>query len=204
MAEFLDVYDANRNLVGTADRVVVHAFGLWHKTIHCWIAWNGKIVFQRRSKSRDSNPGKLYTTASGHVLAGETPEQAFAREVMQEIGVTPKNPKWLDEGVWVADVKKTDGSILEDRVFWNWFLAEWDGKLEDFKFQDGEVDSVVAIDLDEFIKWSRKPAGEIDGIEWDGKNLAKAKLTRNDFVQNEGETIHGKFGVVAEKIKEVI
>ena len=201
MAEFLDVYDANRNLIGAADRKVVHMFGLWHRTIHCWIVWNGKMVFQRRSRNLDNNPGKLYSTASGHVLAGETLEAAFGREIVQEIGVQPKNPKPLAEGVWVGDIKKLDGTFLFDRVFYSMYYAIHGEKLEDIKFSDGEVDSVVAIDLDEFIKFARAPKGEIGGIEWNGKELINVKLTHDDFLLNPSETIFSKYGQTAEKIK---
>mgnify|MGYP003701551695 CR=1 FL=1 len=91
MTEFLDVYDANKNHLGTADRNVVHAYGLWHKTVNCWMIIDGEngqeLVFQRRSRSRAENGGKLYTTASGHVSAGESLETAFASEVSQETGI---------------------------------------------------------------------------------------------------------------------
>jgi len=199
--EYLDVYDANGKLIGPADRKVVHACGLWHKTVHCWIVWDGKMVFQRRSRKLDNNPGKLYSTASGHITAGETVEQAFAREIHQEIGIHPKNPIFLEEHPWVADMKKTDGSLFIDRVFSNIFWAKHDGRLEDLKFDDGEVDSVVAIDLDEFEKWSRKPVGEISGIEWDGEKTFEVKIAANDFVINEGENIYYKYGKKVDMIR---
>jgi len=200
MAEFLDVYDANGKFIGSADRNVVHAFALWHKTVHCWIVWDGKMVFQRRSARLDTNPNKLYTTASGHISAGETIEQAFAREIEQEIGIVPQNPKFLEEFFFIKDIKKKDCSIFADRVFTNIFWAQHNGILEDFKFSDDEVDSVVAIDLNDFIKWSRKPEMEIKGIEWNGKNISKAKISSGDFVVNACETIYSKYGRVAEMI----
>ena len=199
--EFLDVYDANGKLIGPADRKVVHACALWHKTIHCWIVWDGKMVFQRRSRKLDNNPGRLYTTASGHISAGETVEQAFQREIHQEIGVSPSNPRFLEEHPWVKDMKKTDGSIIYDRVFANIFWARHNGALEDFKFADGEVDSIVAVDLGGFEKWSQKPEGEISGIEWDGEKISEVKLTADDFLINEGETIYYKYGKKAEMIR---
>lgn len=39
------------------------------------------MVFQRRA---DRN-NQLYTTASGHIAAGETPEDTLSREIMEEI-----------------------------------------------------------------------------------------------------------------------
>ena len=199
--EYLDVYDANGKLIGPADRNVVHAYGLWHKTMNCWIVWNNKMVFQRRGMKRAENPGRLYTTATGHIESGESVEEAFARELKQEVGIVPENPRFLGEGAWVADIKKTDGTMYIDRAFSNLFWAEYCGGLEDFKFSDGEVDAVVAIDIDDFLKWSRKAEGEIAGIEWDGKDVRDVKLNANDFLVNIGETIYGKYGRKAEEIK---
>ena len=201
MTELLDVYDANGKLIGPADRNVVHAYGLWHKTIHCWIVWNSKLVFQRRSRQDKTNPGRLYTTASGHVAAGETIEAAFVREIAQEIEIRPENPDFLDEFLWIKDMKRLDGSVFADRVFANIFWAEHKGALEDFRFSDGEVDSVVAVDLEDFIKWASNPAGKIAGLEWDGKKVSSVSLSADDFLLNAGETIRRKFGIIAEMIK---
>ncbi len=199
MIEFLDVYDANRRIIGTADRNVVHTFGLWHKTVHCWIVINGNIVFQRRAKTKD-NGGKLYTTASGHVFAGETIEQAFVREVSQEIGLSITNPKKLYEGVWIGDFKKSDGSMFVDRVFCNVFFANYDGKLQDFKFNDGEVESIVSIDLKDFINFSHNPIDSIKSKEFNGQTISEISITAKDFVLIGDETVYDKFGKIAEQI----
>ena len=87
MTEYLDYYDSNMNFIGTETRETVHKKGLWHKTIHCWLYDDyGNIFFQIRA---DTN--KLYTTASGHVISGETIRNAFNREVKEEIGLEIKN-----------------------------------------------------------------------------------------------------------------
>ena len=201
MQEMLDVYDVNKKFIGAAERNVVHAYGLWHKTVVCWLVWDNKLVFQRRSKNLDNNPNKLYTTASGHVSADETVAEAFIREIEQEIGIAPKNPIFLREQMWGADIKKSDGSIMVDRVFSNIYCAIHNGGIEDFKFSDGEVDSVVAIDLSDFLVWSENANGEISGLEWNGSDVIKTSLSANDFLINPGETISAKFGFHANMIK---
>ncbi|MCL1891741.1 MAG: NUDIX domain-containing protein [Alphaproteobacteria bacterium] len=205
MTEMLDVYDANRKLLGTADRNVVHATGLWHKTVHCWLVWQGKMLFQRRARALDNNPGKLYTTASGHVSAGESLEDAFRREVAQEIGLKPDSekasaPHHLHETVWIADITKTDGKLFCDRVFANVYYAVYSGELSDFKFTDGEVDGIVAIDLEKFIEFSHSPRGQISALEFDGAQIREITLGENEFVINAGEDIYNKYGQKAEQI----
>ena len=201
MAEMLDVYDANLRFVGTADRTVVHTFGLWHKTIHCWLVWNGKMVFQRRAAHNDGNDGKLYTTASGHISAGETIEESFGREIKQEIGILINGAKKLYEGIWMGDFKKPDGSTFVDRVFPNVFYAEYEGEITDLKFDDGEVAGVVAINLEDFIEFAKYPGDEIYGLEFDGESVKEVKIKHSDFTLIADETVYDKFGTIAEKIK---
>ena len=85
--EYVEYFNRNGELLGTASKSDVHKKGLWHKTIHCWLYDDyGNIFFQIRA---DTN--KLYTTASGHVISGETIRNAFNREVKEEIGLEIKN-----------------------------------------------------------------------------------------------------------------
>ena len=77
--ENLDYYDEYGKFLGTENRDYVHEKGLWHKTVHCWLYDKaGNVYFQIRA---DSN--KLYTSASGHILAGESIKQAFSREIFE-------------------------------------------------------------------------------------------------------------------------
>jgi ADP-ribose pyrophosphatase YjhB (NUDIX family) len=209
MTEMLDVYNANRERVGVAERSVVHAFGLWHKTVHCWIVIRGgdgraKMVFQRRVSKSGVHKADLYTTVSGHVDAGASLEVSFKREIAEEIGLEcgkQIQPKWMYETIWIADMKRKDGSAFIDRVFCNVYYAEYGGALSDFKFTDGEVASVAAIDLADFIAFSKDPAGKtIAASEYDGTATRDVVLTADDFRIVADETIYSKFGVIAERI----
>ena len=206
MAEYLDVYDANKKYVGTADRNVVHTFGLWHKTVHCWVVVNiddkPMLVFQRRSRNLNDNAGKLYTTASGHVSANETLESAFKREITEEIGlpITSLNPKHLYETVWIADIKRKDGSLFIDRVFCNVYYSAYNGRLSDFKFEDGEVDGLVAVDLKDIIEFLNYRIKSVSGIEFNGTSISNVVLSSDDFVINDGETLQGKYGRIADLV----
>ena len=71
--ELLDIYDEEGNHLGTEDRKVVHRDALWHKTVHAWLYdKEGNVYFQIRA-----DEGTLYTTASGHLQAGDTVEDAL-------------------------------------------------------------------------------------------------------------------------------
>lgn len=144
--EKLDIYDDNMSLIGSEDREAVHEKGLWHKTIHCWLYDElGNIYFQIRA-----NSGKLYTTASGHVLAGETLKEAFHREVQEEIGVNVdiSNAELIEVTAWRMD-KVKNGKPFKDRAYASVYINEIDDKYQNFKFDPNEVLGVVKVNASE-------------------------------------------------------
>ncbi|MDG0792757.1 NUDIX domain-containing protein [Cohnella ginsengisoli] len=89
--ERFDIYDELDRPIGTATRSEAHARGLWHHTFHCWLARRGedgraRILFQRRSRDKDTNPDRFDITAAGHLSAGETVRDAV-RELQEELGL---------------------------------------------------------------------------------------------------------------------
>ncbi|SFI73927.1 NUDIX domain-containing protein [Paenibacillus sp. UNC496MF] len=87
--ERFDIYDEHGVHLGTAPRSEVHARGLWHRSIHCWLARRDGdrklVLFQQRSAGKDTFPGLFDITAAGHLAAGETMRDA-AREIEEELG----------------------------------------------------------------------------------------------------------------------
>ena len=206
MTEMLDVYDANGKLIGMADRNVVHAFGLWHKTVHCWVVLDdGRLVFQRRAANM-TNGGKLYTTASGHISSGETLEQAFVREISQEVGldIDIKSARLIMDGVYVFDKKMPDGTTFVDRVFPNVFFAKYSGDISSFKFSDGEVSSVVAVNMDDYLALANGGVDEIGGLDFDGESARDVILDKDAFLLVGKDTLYSKFGTVCDAIKRVL
>jgi len=49
---------------------------------------------------KDIQPGKWDTSVGGHVDLGERIEEALAREVREEIGITHFNPQFIGRYVW--------------------------------------------------------------------------------------------------------
>lgn len=203
--EYLDIYDENKNYLGKEERNVVHREALWHNTIHCWLYdKEGNIYFQIRKEEE-----KLYTTASGHILSGETIKEGFGREIKEEIGIDIDYNKALFVNVYkfIMDKKKNDGSIFRDCAFSNVYVCEFNGKIEDFNFDKNEVIGLVKINAKETLNLLEKETGQINGIvikNANNENYFEEKIISiQDFLVNKGETAIKKYGDVLTKIIEI-
>jgi len=197
--EYLDVYNEQHEMIGTYSREEVHEKGMWHNTIHCWLYdKESNVYFQIRS---DAN--KLYTTASGHVQAGETLNIAFGREVKEEIGIDVNYEKTelLDVVTWQMD-KEKNGKIIKDRAFANvYLLSIADNNLE-FNFVDHEVIGIAKINAAETLKMFEGKIKEIDGVIITNNNKRSSRtFTKDDFLLMPNETLLEKYGYILEAIK---
>lgn len=62
--------------------------GYWHSEVHIWVVnYNGDILLQRRSYSKESWPGMLSISSAGHVTSGETALEAAIRETNEELNL---------------------------------------------------------------------------------------------------------------------
>jgi isopentenyl-diphosphate delta-isomerase type 1 len=86
--EILEIIDSDDNVIGTATRAEIHKSGRMHRAVHIFV-FNaaGEIYVQKRSESKDRHPGKLDSSAAGHVDPGESYHGAAVRELLEEIGI---------------------------------------------------------------------------------------------------------------------
>lgn len=191
--ELLDIYDENGKFLGVEDRKVVHEKGLWHKTIHCWLYTNtGDVYFQIRANSK-----KFYTTASGHVQAGESLEKAFQREIKEEIGVNLDydKAKKIAVVIWKMDKEKEDGSMFVDRAFSNVYGYEI-STIPEFHFDVNEVIGVSKVNAKEALALLGNELEEIPAEITYQDHVEHKNVKREDFLLQKGETYLGKYGEV--------
>lgn len=195
--EFLDVYDEYMNKTGTENRDVVHQKGLWHKTIHCWMYDEaGNVYFQIRA---DSN--KLYTTASGHVLAGETVRDAFKREIKEEIGIDTdvSDAVALEIVFWRQD--KVKNSIpWHDRAFAHIYANKLPVNFTNFHFQPEEVAGLVRINAKDCLDLLMGKQNTINAATITEGGTTDTNITQSDFLTASDETAVVKYGYVLQSI----
>jgi len=87
--EMLEVIDEEGNVVGMAPRSKCHGDpSLAHRAVHIFVRNpKGDVFLQKRSMSKDIQPGKWDTSVGGHVDPGENYEQAAQRELLEELGI---------------------------------------------------------------------------------------------------------------------
>jgi len=88
--EMLPLIDETGKIIGTAPRSLCHSGpGRLHPVVHLQILDGaGGMYLQKRSASKDLQPGKWDSAVGGHVAVGEDLDAALARELREELGVT--------------------------------------------------------------------------------------------------------------------
>ena len=202
--EYLDYYDEDGNYLGYKSRDEVHKEGLWHNTVHCWLYENdGSIYFQIRSDSH-----KFYTTASGHVLKGETIKEAFRREIKEEIGldIDSSDATLVSINIWKMDKLKND-VLIKDRAKANIYIDLFEGDINSFNFDPKEVLGVVKVKADEALNLFRSGSGKIKAeiiTAKDNKNVKENKMVSiDDFLVMKDENAYDKYKDVLNKVIEV-
>lgn len=168
------------------------------------VIWDdGSVYFQIRKDS-----GKFYTTASGHVLKGETIKEAFKREINEEIGldIDSGDATLVDIVPWRMDKVKND-ILLKDRAKANVYIDLFEGDINSFKFDPKEVLGVVKVKTKDAIELFKNGSGEIPAViitTKDDKNISENKLVSiDDFLVMEHENAYDKYKDVLNKIIEV-
>jgi isopentenyldiphosphate isomerase len=90
--ELFDLVDLDDRVIGTVRRGDAHRDpALAHRSVQILLfGADGRVLLQRRSATKDLFPGYWCASASGHVASGEDYAATAAREVVEELGVSPR------------------------------------------------------------------------------------------------------------------
>ena len=128
--ELYDVWDESGKRVGRATRAEVHSNpALIHRAVHVLLfRSDGKILLQKRVKTKDIAPGKWDTSVGGHVDAGEDWDLAARRELKEELGVEGVELEYLYEFKYRSERESEDVRtyrlIYDGEVRPHWFEIE--------------------------------------------------------------------------------
>lgn len=150
--EQIDIFDEEFRPLKIKSTTIdqVHQQGLWHQTFACWLInpRENKIFLQLRGQKNRVGPNTFDASASGHLSAGEKPEDGF-RELYEELGshisLTDKTFVGINRNVIVQ------GSYI-NREFCHVFFAKTDMSLKNFDLQTGEVAGLFTLDINDGIR----------------------------------------------------
>ena len=163
------LYDASGQVIGVAPRGVVYRDGLWHGATGVLVrSGDGLNVYMhRRTDQKLIFPGCYDCWAGGVIGPGESPRDAAARELAEELGI---------EGVPLRPVERYafEGAGLRCHMFM--FEIAWDGPVHP---EPTEIAWGGWVSLDELrarladpVRWPFVPDGRMGIERW---------LTRHDL-----------------------
>ena len=149
--ELFDILKEDGSPVGIVrERGVAHLDGSLHPTSHIWIVrrnhssgWD--LLLQKRSLSKDSNPGCYDISSAGHVSAGDAYLPAALRELGEELRIRAE-----EKDLHLAGMRK---AYFED-VFY--------GK----PFRDYEISAVYVYDKPVDEKKLVLQESEVEAVKW--------------------------------------
>jgi len=164
--EKLDVFDAFYDPLTppVAGIDEVHQKGLWHRTFACWVAdpQANAVLLQQRGPRNRIDPGSFDASASGHLAAGERPEDGF-RELREELGINIAPDDRAALGVFRNMAVR--GSYINNE-FCHVFVARSVAPLSSLQLQAGEVAGVFSLGIEAGIGLfsGRQAQARISGI----------------------------------------
>lgn len=153
--ELFDVVSSNGEPTGIVKRRAdVHRDGDWHRAIHIWVYDDDTIdsclLMNQRGRHKDTWPLALDTTVGGHLAAGESVEQAY-REIEEEIGITVDPTALRYIGQRSSESSGNHPGII-DREIQDIFFLRDNRRLDEFRPNAAELESLVRIELDDAIR----------------------------------------------------
>lgn len=152
--EELDICDEQGN--PTEQRVTrneAHEKGILHRTAHIWVIQKKgdkiQLLLQKRSMQKDSFPGKLDTSAAGHIQAGDEPLPSAIRELHEELGIQAKKEdlKFVDH-LHMQYEKEFHGKPFRDNEIIFMYVYDKEISLKDIVIQKEELESVEWMDAE--------------------------------------------------------
>lgn len=114
--ETVSIVDSSDRVTGAAPRPQMRERGLIYR-VNYILLFNraGDILVQRRTAGKDLYPGLLDLAAGGVLLAGEDYATSAARELQEELGVSP--PLTAHFNLWFEDATHPPAKRTWGRVF---------------------------------------------------------------------------------------
>lgn len=166
MHELVDIVDTAGNPTGEViSKDEAHRTGALHRVIHLHMyTSNGYLIFQQRSATKKFYPWVLDFAVWGHIRAGEDLLAWLERETKEELWLTLGHSCLQLAWVFLHTIEHPQYNMLDNEVIFD-YIYRFDGNIELFHFQDGEVDAMQVHHLDTLLH-KGQAAYEAKNIRW--------------------------------------
>ena len=135
----LNIVNDKDEIIGQASRKDVHRKGLLHREIHVYfVNPDGRVIFQRRAKDKETYPDLLDATVGGHVEIGDSYLDTAIKESAEETGLKINQHELiLINQTTDKSVDKITGKI--NNAIRMSYLFMFDGDINDLKIESGKA-----------------------------------------------------------------
>lgn len=147
MVEYIDIYDENNEPTKESYTIrEAHELHKIHRSSHVWILnQDNMVLLQKRSIKMFTEPGKLASSAAGHVSSGQTPDEAAVDECYEEIGIKLEESQLSEPIIYRLNIIRDKQSENE----WQYiYFIKKELDISDLIFQESEVDGIELITID--------------------------------------------------------
>ncbi|MCX7847036.1 MAG: NUDIX domain-containing protein [bacterium] len=106
--EWFEIVDEHGSVIGCARRAACHRNpALLHRVVHVLVLnSSGALYLQKRSPTKDVQPGKWDTSVGGHVNLRESLDAAAQRELAEELGIHNVPLHRLYSYIWESNIER--------------------------------------------------------------------------------------------------
>ena len=152
MEEFVEILTENGKSTGkNICKHEAHKYGICHGISAIgWIDNQGRLLIQKRAKTKKDEPNKWDLSSAGHIDVGESGIDAAIRKVFEELGIKVDKNELLLIDTYLNKVK------LNEEIYINHFtylyMVKKDIELSDITIQENEVSEIKFVNKKDFLE----------------------------------------------------
>ena len=152
MDEIVEILTEDGKKIGKRiDKSIAHKEGLCHGiSVIALMNKDGKLLIQKRSLNKKTEPNKWDLSGAGHINIDENPEQAGVRELFEETGIKVKIEELKLIDTYLNKVKLDNNTFINHFTYL--FLVQKDININNIKMQKSEVSGAIFIDKKKYIE----------------------------------------------------